>query len=99
MVEDVRSWFRENQTLVLFLLGQGAALFAGAFYAVSYMSTLEGRVNTLETRGSTHLADINNRLTVTEKETEANDRRIQRIIEIMLRELPVRKEQFREDRR
>lgn len=99
MVEDVRSWFRENQTLVLFLLGQGGALFAGAFYAVSYMTQLEGRVNTLETRGSSHLAEINNRLTVTEKETQSNDKRIQRIIEIMLRELPVKRDQFREDRR
>jgi hypothetical protein len=59
------------------------------------MVRLEGRVNTLETRGSSHLADINNRLTVTEKETEANKSRIDRIVEIMLRELPVKREQLR----
>lgn len=99
MVEDVKSWFRENQTLVLFLLGQGVTLMAGAAYGLSYMVQLEGRVNTLETRGSSHLAEINNRLTVTEKETQSNDKRIQRVIEIMLRELPVKREQFREDRR
>jgi Tfp pilus assembly protein PilO len=95
MVDSMKSWFKENSTLVLFLLAQAATLFAGAAYGLAYTVRLEGRVDTLETRGSSHLAGINNRLTVTEKETEANKARIDRIVEIMLRELPVKREQLR----
>jgi uncharacterized coiled-coil protein SlyX len=53
----------------------------------AYMVKLEARVDTLEVRGSPHLAEINNRLTVTEKETEANEQRLNRVIEVMTREL------------
>jgi uncharacterized coiled-coil protein SlyX len=51
------------------------------------MVRLETRVNTLEVRGSPHLAEINNRLTVTEKETEANAASIRRIVDVLTREL------------
>jgi hypothetical protein len=95
MTDAMKGWFKENATLAVFLMAQAAALFAGAAYGLSYMVKLEGRVNTLETRGSSHLADINNRLTVTEKETGANKERIDRVVEIMLRELPVRRDQLR----
>jgi Tfp pilus assembly protein PilO len=95
MVEEVRSWFKENQTLVLFLLAQAVALGTGAAYGLSYMVQLESRVHTLETRGSSHLADINTRLTSTEKETHANKERIDRAIDIMLRELPVKRDQIK----
>ena len=53
------------------------------------MVQLESRVKTLETRGSSHVAEINNRLTVTEKETEINKLRLQKIVEIMTRELHI----------
>jgi hypothetical protein len=46
-------------------------------------------VVTLETRGSSHLAEINNRLTVTEKETGANSARIERMTDIMTRNLNI----------
>jgi Tfp pilus assembly protein PilO len=95
MVEAARSWFKENQTLVVFLVAQGVAVVTGAAYVLSYMVQLESRVVTLETRGSSHLAEINNRLTVTEKETQGNHERINRVVEIMLRELPVKREQLK----
>jgi hypothetical protein len=44
-------------------------------------------VTTLEVRGSPHLAEINNRLTVTEKETQANKDRLDKVVDIMTREL------------
>jgi uncharacterized coiled-coil protein SlyX len=53
------------------------------------MVRLETRVVTLETRGSSHLAEINNRLTVTEKETGANSARIERMTDIMTRNLNI----------
>jgi uncharacterized coiled-coil protein SlyX len=87
MVEAAKSWVKENATLVYFLIGQAFALGTGAAYGLSYMVQLESRVNTLETRGSSHLAEINNRLTVTEKETEGNKERLNHVIEIMTREL------------
>jgi len=86
---SARSWVRENSTLMYFLAAQGAALLGGAAYGLSYMVRLEGRVNTLETRGSSHLEQINTRLTVTEKETQTNDLRLKKIVEIMTRELHI----------
>jgi hypothetical protein len=74
------SWFKENKTSILFLIGQ--VIVFGV-----YMVRLETRVKTLELRGSPHLEEINRRLTTTEKETQANDKRITKIIEIMTRKL------------
>jgi hypothetical protein len=96
MVEPLKSFFRENQALAVFLIAQAVAVLTGAGYVLSYMVQLEGRVHSLEDRGSPHLAQINNRLTVTEKDTLAQQQRIDRIVEIMLRELPIKnKEQLR----
>lgn len=94
MVEQATSWVKQNATLVYFLLGQLLAIFAGLAYIVNWKADLEGRIYILEERGSPHLAEINRKLTVTEKETENQGRRIDRITEIMLRELPIKKEQI-----
>jgi hypothetical protein len=83
----VTSWLKENY----FLGGLVVAIFSVTAYVVK----LETRVATLEVRGSPHLAVIDNRLTVLESQTEANKERLDRISEIMLRELPVKKEQLR----
>jgi hypothetical protein len=87
MTTAVTSWLKENY----FLGGLVVAIFTMTAYVVK----LETRVATLETRGSPHLAEINNRLTVLEKQTEANKASLDRVVEIMLRELPVKKEQLR----
>jgi uncharacterized coiled-coil protein SlyX len=89
MMTTASSWLRENSTLMYFLAAQMFALITAGAYGLSYMVRLEGRVNTLETRGSSHLEQINTRLTVTEKETESNNKRLQRIVEIMTRELHI----------
>jgi hypothetical protein len=80
---------RDNATLVYFLIAQAIALISGGAWGLSYMVNLENRVNTLEIRGSPHLAEINNRLTVLEKTTESNTSRIERIITIMTKELHI----------
>ena len=41
MVEEARSWFRENQTLVLFLLAQAIAIGAAAAAVIAYSVKLE----------------------------------------------------------
>jgi len=88
-VTELKTWVRENSTLVYFLIAQAAALISGGAWALSYMVNLEARVAILETRGSSHLAEINNRLTVTEKETEANGQRLDKITDIMTRKLNI----------
>ncbi len=95
MVEQATSWVKQNATLVYFLVGQLLAIFAGLAYIVNWKADLEGRIHILEVRGSPHLAEINNRLTVTEKETDSNKARIDRIVEIMLRELPIKRDQLK----
>ncbi len=98
MVEQATSWVKQNATLVYFLIAQALALMSGLAIIVNWKADLESRVHILEERGSPHLAAINNRLTVTEKETEANriridnsiariDHRVDRIVEVLTREL------------
>ena len=66
MMTSVRSWARENATLIYFLIAQAIAVVGGAAWALTYMVNLEARVSILEIRGSPHLVEINTRLTVTE---------------------------------
>jgi hypothetical protein len=91
MVTELRGWFHQNQTLVYFLVAQAIAIGAAVLSITAYMVRLETRVSTMETRGSPHLADINTRLTVLEGLTKTNKESIDRISEIMLRELPIKK--------
>jgi Tfp pilus assembly protein PilO len=92
VTDGLKSWLHDNQTLVYFLLAQAIAIGAAVLSITAYMVRLETRVATLETRGSPHLAVIDNRLTVLEKATENNKQSIDRVVEIMLRELPLKKD-------
>jgi hypothetical protein len=87
MMTSVRSWFSENQTLVYFLVAQAIAIGAAVISIVAYSVRLETRVNTLEVRGSPHLEKIDGRLTVLESQTRENKERLERIVDIMTREL------------
>ncbi len=87
MVETAKTWLRDNSTLVYFLIAQFIGIGAAVLSMTAYMTKLEARVGTLEIRGSPHLAEINNRLTTTEKETDANKHRIDRIVDVLTREL------------
>ena len=88
MVEQIKSLF--DRAYILW--GIIIVLVGWIYYIATWKSDMESRVHILEERGSPHLAAINNRLTVTEKETQANNARIERIIEIMLRELPIKQQ-------
>ena len=89
---QMRSWFKDNQTLVFFLIAQAVAIGAAVLSMTAYMVRLETRVHTMEVRGSPHLAEINTRLTVLEGQTKTNKDSIERISEIMLRELPIKRD-------
>ena len=86
---ELKSWVRENATLVYFLIAQALALISGGAWGLSYMVNLENRVATLETRGSPHLGVIDNRLTVLESQTRDNKEAIDRVVTIMTRELHI----------
>jgi uncharacterized coiled-coil protein SlyX len=81
-MSNVAGWFKDNQALVILLVGQ--AIVGGI-----YMVNLEARVSTLEIRGSPHLAEINTRLTTLEKLTDANKERLERITDVMTRKLNI----------
>jgi hypothetical protein len=53
------------------------------------MVRLETRVSTLEVRGSPHLSEINNRLTVLESVTRTNKDSLDRVVDIMTKELRI----------
>jgi hypothetical protein len=53
------------------------------------MVRLETRVSTLEIRGSPHLSVVDNRLTVLESKTSDNKEAIDRIVNVMTRELHI----------
>jgi hypothetical protein len=89
MMTAVRSWYRDNHALVFFLAGQVVALVAAALSIMTYMVRLETRVQTLEVRGSPHLAEINTRLTVLEGTTADNKERLEKITEVMTRNLSI----------
>jgi hypothetical protein len=89
MMTEARSWFRDNQTLVYFLVAQAIAIGAAGLSVTAYMVRLETRVSTLEVRGSPHLNDINNRLTVLESKTTENKRSVDRIVDVMTKELHI----------
>ena len=89
MIDKVKSWISENSTLVGFLIAQAIGIGAAVLSITAYMVRLETRVNTLEVRGSPHLQEINNRLTVLEKQTEANKGSIDRIVDVMTKNLSV----------
>jgi hypothetical protein len=87
MMTTAKTWFKDNATLVYFLIAQAIAVGASVLSMTAYMVRLETRVHTLEVRGSPHLAEINNRLTVLESLTKTNKDSIERIINVMTREL------------
>ena len=86
---ELKSWLRENQTLVYFLIAQAIAIGAAVLSMTAYMVKLEQRVLTMEIRGSPHLEKIDARLTVLEAQTKENKERLERIVDIMTRKLNI----------
>jgi hypothetical protein len=88
-VVDAKNWIKENATLIYFLIAQAIAIGAAVLSMTAYMVRLETRVSTLEVRGSPHLSDINNRLTVLEAATKDNKQRLDKVTDIMTRKLNI----------
>lgn len=88
---SAKSWFQENHTLAYFLLAQLIAVATGAAAILAYAVKLETRVHIMETRGAEYTVDRMNkfdqRITVLEQHIKHNEHSIQRIVEVMTREL------------
>jgi hypothetical protein len=86
--DKVRSWFSENLWLVI---GQIVAV-GGAFATLfAYGVKLETRVSIMETRGAEYtverLSKIDGRLTVLEQQLAKNSASIERVVDVLTREL------------
>jgi chaperonin cofactor prefoldin len=91
MMQAARSWFSEHGGLVTFLIGQALAVVAAVGSLVAYSARLESRVHTLEVRGSPHLERIDNRLATLESQVRDNAARLDRVVDVMTRELNQKK--------
>jgi len=87
MVGQMRSWFRDNHTLVMFLLAQAAALAAGGASLLAYMVKMETRVYTMETRGAEYtvarMEEMRQRITVLEQGQVKNSAQLERVVDIL----------------
>lgn len=91
MVEEARSWFRQNSTLIYFLVAQFIAIGAGAASILAYAVKLETRVSIMETRGAHYtvarMDEMKLKINSLETQIEQNEQSIKRIIDVMTREL------------
>jgi hypothetical protein len=88
--KDPKSWFRENSTLIYFLIAQMVAIGAGAASILAYAVKLETRVSIMEERGAAYtvarMDEMKLKIAVLENQIEKNEETIMRIREIMLRD-------------
>jgi len=87
MTEQVKSWLKNNATLVYFLVAQAFGIGTAVLSITAYMTKLESRVNILETRGSPRLTTVDHRLSVLESQTQANKASLERVIDVMTKRL------------
>ena len=91
MVEKLRSWFSENQTLVLFLFAQALAVGGLAAGIFAYSVRLEVMVSTMETRGAEYtvarMEEMKLRIATLEQQIKKNEASIDRIVGVLTRDL------------
>ena len=91
MVEKLKSWFGENQTLILFLGAQAVALATAAAAILAYSVRLETRVGIMETRGAEYtvarMDEMKQRIAILEQNIKQNEHSINRIVAVLTRDL------------
>ena len=89
---ELKSWVRENSTLVYFLIAQMLALGAGGASMLAYMVKLENRVHTMEVRGAaytvTRMDEMKLSIAILEQNIKKNEASIERIINEYLKDRP-----------
>jgi hypothetical protein len=87
MVTQLKSWFQDNHTLVVFLGAQLVAMGAAAAAIIAYSVKLETRVSIMETRGAEYtvsrMNQIDQRITVLEQNVKQNTGQIDRIVDAL----------------
>jgi hypothetical protein len=90
MVEEVRSWMKENSTLIYFLIAQLLAIGAGAASILAYSVKLETRVAIMETRGAEYsvarMGKMEERITILEQHVRSMEAQLQRVVNEILRD-------------
>jgi len=90
MVDQLRTWFQQNHTLVVFLGAQLVTLGAAAAWMIAYSVKLETRVMILETRGAEYsvarLNSIDQKLTAMEGNLKEHEQRINRMLVELLKD-------------
>lgn len=90
-MSELRAWARQNATLLYFLIAQAFGIGAAVFSLTVYMTTMEGRVSILENRGAPYTVDrltrIDEKLTIMEQRATQNTASIERIIDVLTKEL------------
>jgi len=85
VTDSIKSWLKDNHTLLGFLVLQAIAI-------VAYAVRLETRVGIMETRGAEfsvrRMDDLSQRITVLEQRIDSSAARLERIVEIITRGLP-----------
>jgi uncharacterized coiled-coil protein SlyX len=88
--KDPKTWFRENSTLIYFLIAQLVAIGAGAASILSYSVKLETRVHILETRGAAYsvkrMDDMAQQIAVLQQKIEHNEDSINRLVDQYLKD-------------
>jgi hypothetical protein len=91
--EDRRltSWFKQNQTLLIFLIAQAVAIATAGASIIAYYVRMETRIDTMETRGAAYtvgrMDEMKQRITVLEEQVSKNEESIKRVVDVMTREL------------
>jgi hypothetical protein len=90
MVEQTKSWIKENSSLVIFLVAQLLAMGAAAAAIIAYSVKLETRVMIMETRGAEftvgRMNEMASRITVLEGLIKENKASIDRLVNQYLRD-------------
>ena len=88
--EYPRPWFKENATLIYFLVAQVIAIGMGSASILAYMVKLETRVAIMETRGAEYsvarMAKMEERITIIEQKMTNNENSIKRLVDRVLQD-------------
>jgi uncharacterized coiled-coil protein SlyX len=92
--DKVKSWLSEHQTtLIVFLLGQLLVIGAAGASFLAYMTKLEVRVYTMETRGAEYtvlrMEEMKLAIAKLQQDIDKNEESIKRIVDVMTRELHI----------
>jgi len=85
VTNEQKNWFRENSTLIYFLVAQAIAFGTAGASILAYMVRLETRVYIMETRGAEYTVSrmntFDNRITVLEQKIEGGLARLERVVD------------------